>query len=204
MSGERRGIVAGLTGGIACGKSTVARMFAELGAVVVSADEISREIVAPGMPALQAIREEFGPGVLLPDGTLDRRRLGAVVFADAAKRRRLEEITHPHIRRVMAERIDSAARQGRPVIAEIPLLFESEASLSLVDVVIVVYADPDTQLARLMQRDNLTEEQARARVDAQMPLSEKMARADFLIDNGRDLAWTREQVARIWGELLQS
>ncbi|MFO7265539.1 MAG: dephospho-CoA kinase [Bacillota bacterium] len=196
--------MAGLTGGIACGKSTVARMFAELGAAVVSADEISREIVAPGMPAWEEIRAEFGDAVLRPDGTLDRKRLGTIVFSDPAKRRRLEAITHPRIRQVMAERIAAAAAAGRPVIAEIPLLFESEASRSLVDVVIVVYADPETQLARLMGRDQLTREQALARIEAQMPLSEKVKRADFVIDNGGDLERTREQVARIWSELLQA
>lgn len=134
----RRGIVAGLTGGIASGKSTVARMFAELGAAVVSADAIAREIVASGMPALDEIRTAFGENVILPDGTLDRRRLGDIVFSDTAKRRQLEEITHPRIRETMARRIDDAARRGQPVIAEIPLLFESDASLALVDVVIVV------------------------------------------------------------------
>lgn len=204
MNTARRGIVAGLTGGIACGKSTVARMFAELGAAVVSADEISREIVAPGMPAWEEIRAEFGDAVLRPDGTLDRKRLGTIVFSDPAKRRRLEAITHPRIRQVMAERIAAAAAAGGPVIAEIPLLFESEASRSLVDVVIVVYADPETQLARLMGRDQLTREQALARIEAQMPLSEKVKRADFVIDNGGDLERTREQVARIWSELLQA
>lgn len=201
---SRRGIVAGLTGGIACGKSTVARMFAELGAVVVSADDIAREIVEPGMPALDEIRAAFGDEVFSPDGRLDRKRLAAVVFADAAKRRQLEEITHPRIRRVMAERIEQAKSQGKVVISEIPLLFESGASLALIDVVIVVYVDEDVQLARLMARDGLSKEQAQARIDAQMPLEEKVKRADFVIDNGRDLEWTRAQVARVWEELTRT
>lgn len=200
----RRGIVAGLTGGIASGKSTVARMFAELGAAVVNADAIAREIVAPGMPALDEIRTAFGENVILPDGTLDRRRLGGIVFSDPAKRRQLEEITHPRIRETMARRIDDAARRGQPVIAEIPLLFESDASLALVDVVIVVYISPELQLQRLMARDGLSREEAQARIDAQLPLAEKVMRADFVIDNEGDPASTRSQVARIWQELAHA
>ncbi|MFS8523229.1 MAG: dephospho-CoA kinase [Limnochordales bacterium] len=200
----RRGIVAGLTGGIASGKSTVARMFAELGAAVVSADEIAREIVEPGQPAWEEIRGAFGDEVLNPDGTLNRRRLGAIVFADEARRRRLERITHPRIREVMARRIEDLAAGGTPVIAEIPLLFESEASLSLVDVVIVVYADPELQLERLMARDGLGREQAEARMAAQMPIEEKVMRADFVIDNDGDLERTRAQVRRVWEELARA
>lgn len=200
----RRGIVAGLTGGIASGKSTVARMFGELGAMVVSADEIAREVVRPGMPALRDIRAAFGDDVLSSDGTLDRRRLGAVVFGDEAKRRLLERITHPRIREVMRQRIDEAAAGGSPVIAEIPLLFESEASLALVDVVIVVYVSRDVQLARLMARDGLSQADATARIAAQLPLEDKVMRADYVIDNEGDPERTRAQVARIWQELVHA
>lgn len=200
----RRGIVAGLTGGIASGKSTVARMFGELGAMVVSADEIAREVVEPGMPALRDIRAAFGDDVFLADGTLDRQRLGAIVFHDAAKRRLLERITHPRIREVMRQRIDEAAAGGRPVIAEIPLLFESEASLALVDVVIVVYVSRDVQLHRLMARDGLSEADATARIAAQLPLEDKVMRADYVIDNEGDPDRTRAQVARIWQELVHA
>lgn len=198
-----RGIVAGLTGGIASGKSTVARMFAELGAAVISADEIAREIVQPGMPAAKDIRAAFGDDVFFPDGTLDRRRLGAVVFSDSAKRRLLERITHPRIREAMARRIDEAAARGTPVIAEIPLLFETEASLALVDVVIVVYVPRHLQLQRLMARDGLSREDAEARIEAQLPLEDKVMRADFVIDNEGDEARTRAQVARVWEELVR-
>jgi len=179
-------------------------MFAELGAAVVSADEIAREIVEPGQPAWEEIRGAFGDEVLNPDGTLNRRRLGAIVFADEARRRRLERITHPRIREVMARRIEDLAAGGTPVIAEIPLLFESEASLSLVDVVIVVYADPELQLERLMARDGLGREQAEARMAAQMPIEEKVMRADFVIDNDGDLERTRAQVRRVWEELARA
>lgn len=203
-SRKRRGIVAGLTGGIASGKSSVARMFGELGAAVISADEIAREIVEPGMPASQDIRASFGDDVFLPDGTLDRQRLGAIVFRDEAKRRLLERITHPRIRETMRRRIDEAAAAGLPVIAEIPLLFESEASMALVDVVIVVYVSPDVQLSRLMARDGLSEADARARMDAQLPMAEKVMRADYVIDNVGDPERTRQQVVRIWQELVHA
>ncbi len=156
------------------------------------------------MPALDEIRTAFGENVILPDGTLDRRRLGGIVFSDTAKRRQLEEITHPRIRETMARRIDDAARRGQPVIAEIPLLFESDASLALVDVVIVVYISPELQLQRLMARDGLSREEAQARIDAQLPLAEKVMRADFVIDNEGDPASTRSQVARIWQELAHA
>lgn len=203
-SRKRRGIVAGLTGGIASGKSSVASMFGELGAAVISADEIAREIVEPGMPASQDIRTSFGDDVFLPDGTLDRQRLGAIVFRDEAKRRLLERITHPRIRETMRRRIDEAAAAGLPVIAEIPLLFESEASMALVDVVIVVYVSPDVQLSRLMARDGLSEADARARMDAQLPMAEKVMRADYVIDNVGDPERTRQQVVRIWQELVHA
>lgn len=203
-SGGGRGIVAGLTGGIASGKSTVARLFAELGAAVVSADQVARDVVQPGMPASEEIRAAFGDEVFLADGHIDRRRLGAIVFADPAKRRLLENITHPRIRAAMADQIAEAAAGGTPVIAEIPLLFETEASLALVDVVIVVYVDRPMQLERLMARDGLSVSEAEARIDAQMPLEDKVARADFIIDNCGDEAGTRAQVVRIWQELVRA
>lgn len=150
---NKRGLAAGLTGGIATGKSTVAAMFEALGATVVSADEIAREVVEPGQAAAREVRDAFGHDVFLPDGTLDRRALGAIVFGDKSARRRLEAITHPHIRRVMRERIEAAVNAGRVVVAEIPLLFESEPAQALVDVTVVVYVAENVQLERLMQRD---------------------------------------------------
>ena len=199
----RRGIVIGLTGGIASGKSTVAAMFAELGAAIVSADAIAREVVEPGEPALEEIRAAFGPEVLLPDGRLDRRRLGAIVFADPERRRRLEAILHPRIRARMREQIEAAAGTGRPVVAEIPLLFESPASRALVDVTVVVYVDREQQLARLISRDGLTPAEAEARLAAQLPLEEKARLADYVIDNRGQLEHTRAQVVRVWEELVQ-
>ncbi|OUM97743.1 MAG: dephospho-CoA kinase [Firmicutes bacterium ZCTH02-B6] len=200
---DHRGLVIGLTGGIASGKSTVAAMFGELGAVVVSADAIAREVVEPGQPALEQIRSAFGPEVFLADGRLNRRRLGEIVFADPDRRRQLEAILHPLIRARMRERIEQAVRNGHTVVAEIPLLFESQASRAMVDVTVVVYADPQQQMARLMARDGLTKDQAEARLRAQLPLEEKARMADYVIDNRHDPARTREQVRRLWEELTR-
>lgn len=197
----RRGLVAGLTGGIATGKSTVARMLAELGAVIVSADEIARDVVAPGEPAAEDIRTAFGGEVFLEDGTLNRRALGAIVFGDESARHRLEAITHPHIRIAMRQRIDEAADAGEFVVAEIPLLFESEPARAMVDVAIVVHTAEDVQLERLMARDGLTEEAARARISAQLPLADKVAAADYVIDNVGTEEQTRTQVEHLWSKL---
>ncbi|MFS8544095.1 MAG: dephospho-CoA kinase, partial [Limnochordales bacterium] len=138
-----------------------------------------------------------------PDGRLDRRRLGALVFADPERRRQLEAILHPRIRARLRQKIDDAARDGRPVVAEIPLLFESPASRALVDVTVVVYVDREQQLQRLMARDGLTRPEAEARLVAQLPLDEKARQAHHVIDNRQDLARTREQVRRLWEELTR-
>lgn len=199
-SGEG-GLVIGLTGGIATGKSTVARMFKQLGAVVISADDLARRAVAPGEPALDDIRNAFGEDVLSPDGTLNREKLGAVVFADGDARRRLEAITHPHIRRMMREHIAAGVEGGHIVVAEIPLLFESEPARALVGPAVVVYTDEETQKTRLMARDGLTEAEAEARMAAQLPMADKVARADYVIDNGTSEAHTRQQVHALWDAL---
>lgn len=198
---KRRGLVVGLTGGIATGKSTVARMFEELGAAVVSADVVARQVVEPGEPAWGEIKDTFGEEVLAADGTLDRRALGAVVFGDEEARRRLEAITHPRIRERMRRQIDELAGRGLVVIAEIPLLFESAPARALVDETVVVYVDEDVQEARLMERDGFSRAEARARMAAQKPLAEKAALADWVIDNGRGLEETKAQVERLWRRL---
>lgn len=196
-----RGLVVGLTGGIATGKSTVANMLRNFGAVVVSADEIARDIVAPGSPAAKDIRALFGDEVFLADGTLDRPALGQIVFADEEARRRLENITHPRIREEMGRRIAVAAEEGHIVVAEIPLLFESEPARTLVDVTVVVATDEDVQLGRLMARDDLTRAEALQRVQAQLPLSEKIAQADYVVDNGGTRQQTEQAVRRLWSRL---
>ena len=193
--------VVGLTGGIASGKSTVSRMFRELGAVVLDADQMAREIVAPGEPALAEIREAFGDGVFSADGRLDREALGAVVFADPAARARLGAITHPRIGQRMMQRAVEAHEAGAAwVIYDAALIVENGLHQGL-DALIVVALPPDVQLGRLMARDGTGEAEARARVAAQMPLEAKLAVADFVIDNGGTLEETRGQVERLYREL---
>jgi dephospho-CoA kinase len=188
----------GLTGGIATGKSTVARLLADRGAVIVDADMLAREVVEPGSPALAEIAAGFGDTVLTPDGALDRAALGAVVFADPAQRRRLEAITHPRIAALMGERIAAGLASEAPlVVADIPLLFEGDR-VGLVEGVLLVDAPEEVQLRRLMLRDGVDEGAARARVAAQMPLAEKRRRATWVIDNSGTTEETAAQVASWW------
>ena len=192
----------GLTGGIASGKSTVARVFRELGAHVLDADRIAREIVPPGSPALARIARAFGREMLRPDGTLDRAALGAVVFADAGKRRVLEGILHPLILDEIDRRVAELER-GDPegmVFVEAALIFELGRQAEF-DALVVVWADEEQQRRRMMQRDNLSLEEAGRRLDAQMPLSEKRGRAQFVIDNSGDQAACRADAERVYGEL---
>ncbi len=187
-----------MTGGIASGKSTVSERLRRLGAVIVDADGIAREIVKQGKPAWQDIVEWLGPGVLSPGGGLDRSRLGDLVFRDAAARRKLESITHPRIREAALRALAEADRAGRPVaVIDVPLLFEAGWD-KLADETWVVYVDPATQLDRLMKRDGLTAEQAKARIDAQMSLEEKTRLADVVIDNSKDPENTGRQVDEAW------
>lgn len=188
----------GLTGGIATGKSTVARLLAARGAVIVDADLLAREVVEPGSPALAEIAAGFGDSVLTAEGALDRAALGAVVFADPAERRRLEAITHPRIAALMGERIAAGLASTAPlVVADIPLLFEGDR-VALVEGVLLVDAPEEVQLRRLMLRDGIDEAAARARVTAQMPLAEKRRRATWVIDNGGTEEGTAAQVAAWW------
>lgn len=192
-------MIIGLTGGIATGKSTVSAMLAELGAAVVDADQVAREVVLPGEPALRQVAETFGQAVLNEDGTLNRKKLGEIVFADEMKRKALEAILHPAIRQVMNDRIDRLEREnpGRLVVADIPLLYETGLDARYPEV-LVVYVPPDVQLERLMKRDGLTEAKARERLNAQLPIDEKKKRADWVIDNSGTLEETRRQVLDFW------
>ena len=188
----------GLTGGIATGKSTVARLLAGRGAALVDADLLAREVVSPGSPALAEIAAVFGPAVLTATGELDRAALGAVVFADPAQRHRLEAITHPRIGALMGERIAAALGSAAPlVVADIPLLFEGGRG-ELVEGVLLVDAPEEVQLRRLMLRDGIDEAAARARIAAQMPLAEKRRRATWVIDNAGSPQSTAGQVADWW------
>ncbi len=189
--------VLGLTGGIGSGKSMVAQMFARLGAVVIDADQLAREVVEPGQPALQEIAATFGSDVLLPDGRLDRPKLAGIIFADAAERAKLDAITHPRIRARMDEEIKVRRSGPGVLIADIPLLYENDRTQT-VEKVIVVWVDPKTQLLRIRQRDGLSADAARQRIDAQMPLDAKRARADHVIDNSGSRDDTRAQVEAIY------
>jgi dephospho-CoA kinase len=192
----------GLTGGIATGKSTVARLLADRGAAVVDADALAREVVEPGQPALAEIASEFGAQVVGPDGRLDRAGVGALVFANADQRRRLEAITHPRIRALMAERIAAALQGSAPlVVADVPLLFEGGRERAF-DGVLVVWCDAQTELTRLMERDGIAREDAEKRLGAQMPIDEKRRRATWVVDNSGSLVATEAQVDAWWGDFV--
>ena len=199
----RRFLLVGLTGSISTGKSTVSAMFAHQGARVIDADLLSREVVMPGQPAYARILEEFGSHLVLEDGSLDRKALGAIVFADPARRKRLEEITHPAIglrqQRILSV-LDEEAFED-VVIWDVALLFEG-GGVAKMDRVVVVYADPETERRRLMERDGLSEADARARIASQMPIAEKAKLADHVIDNSGTREDTERQVRTVYGALL--
>lgn len=175
--------VFGLTGGIGTGKSSVASLLRERGVPVVDADELAREAVLPGSPGLAQVVAAFGAEVLEPDGSLARKRLAALVFADPAARKRLNSITHPLVRQLSQQRFAALEQQGVTLAAyDVPLLFEVGLD-QLLKPSVVVSASEEQQLRRLMLRDGLTETEARARIAAQLPLADKCARADIVLDN---------------------
>ena len=196
-------LLVGLTGGIATGKSTVSQMFAELGSVVIDADALAREVVEPGQPAHAAVVAEFGPGVLQADGGLDRKKLGAIVFADPDRRKRLEALTHPAVRARLAERLGRLADEGFRglVIFDAPVMIES-GNYKNMDRLVVVATDEATQEARLRARDAVDPGDAQQKITSQMPVSDKAKLADYVIDNAGDLAATRAQVTRVHQALL--
>lgn len=189
----------GLTGGIGSGKSTVSARFAELGAVVVDYDQLAREAVEPGSPALAAIAERFGSDVLAGDGSLDRPALGAVVFADDAARRDLEAITHPAIRDLAAARV-AAAADDAVVVHDHPLLVEMGMA-EVCDVVVVVDVDPEVQVQRLVEQRGMTESDARARLAAQASREQRLAAADEVLDNGGTRGDLLAAVDALWERL---
>lgn len=196
-------LLAGLTGGIATGKSTVSEMLRRRGSVIIDADVLAREVVEPGEPALAQIVEEFGPDVLQSDGRLDRKKLGAVVFADAAKRKRLEAITHPAIRERFARHLAELVAQGFDgvVFFDAPVLIES-GNYQTMDRLVVVAAGEDTQVERLMARDGIDRDAAMLRIRSQMPVAEKVKVADHVVWNDGDRAATETQVERVHAALL--
>jgi len=199
----RRFLLVGLTGGIATGKTTVSQIFAHLGAKVVDADLLAREVVMPGQPALAEIVAEFGTGVLQPDGFLDRKRLGAIVFSDPERRKRLEQITHPaiHVRQQRVLSVYEEEAFEGVVLWDAAVLIESGGHTRM-DKLVVVLTDPAAQLARLMARDGMGEAEARGRIATQMPVAEKAKLADYVVDNSGPRAETERRVREVYAQLL--
>ena len=189
----------GLTGGIASGKSTVSAILAELGAVVIDADAIAREVVAQGTPGLEAVVAEFGPGLLTPEGDLDRPAMGALVFADAGARKRLEAIIHPLVHRRSAE-LEAAAEADAVVVHDIPLLAEVGRAGSF-DAVIVVDAPTEVQVARMVGDRGWTREDAESRIAAQASREERLSIATHVVDNTGSLDDLRRRVEDVYAEL---
>ena len=189
----------GLTGGIGAGKSEVSARLAAQGAVVIDADAIAREVVEPGTEGLAEVVGAFGPGVLLPDGRLDRPRLGEIVFADPELRGKLNEIVHPRVGARMAE-LEREAGPASIVVHDVPLIAESGRT-DAYDLVVVVDVPPRVQLDRLVRRRGMTREQAEARMAAQASREERLAIADIVIDNSGSLAELDRQVGDLWSEL---
>ena len=200
-------ITVGLTGGIACGKSSVSRELAELGASIIDVDQVARELQAPGSPALREIARAFGPGVILGDGSLDRKGLGRIVFGDEEKLRMLDEIMFPRLFHRVEGIIHRFRHEGDEkgslcvLVIDAAILFEAGMD-RLVEKVIVVYADEETRIRRLMERDGISRDDALMRINAQVPLAEKVKRADFVIDNSGSRQATRMQVEAVFGLLV--
>jgi dephospho-CoA kinase len=190
-----------ITGGAGSGKSTVARMFRELGAPVLDADAAARDAVAVGRPAWQELRCLYGEEYFQADGELDRARVSQLVFAEPAARKRLDAIVHPRVAEDLQKQIEALGQQGAElVLVEVPLLYEAGLA-GAYDRVIVVYVDPADQIRRLRERDGRGETEIAGILKAQWPLADKAARADFLVDNRGSLSQTREQVQQIWTAL---
>jgi dephospho-CoA kinase len=193
-------LLVGLTGGIGSGKSTVARLLEKRGAVVFDADLLAREAVAPGTPGHAAVIERFGADVLAPGGELDRGALASIVFADPSARRDLEQIVHPEVRRLFAEGSEAYRDTDRVVVFSAPLLVESGMHTAF-EILVVVSATVATQIERLMRQRGMSEASIRARIDAQAPLEDKAAVADFIVDNEGTLDELESQVERLWNDL---
>ena len=191
----------GLTGGIASGKSTVSRILRELGAVVIDADQLAREVVAKGTPGLDAVVDELGPGVLTDDGELDRPAVGRLVFADDSARTRLEAVVHPLVFEEIV-RLEEAAPAGAVVVHDIPLLAESGRAGTF-DAVLVVDVTPEVQLARMVRDRGWTREDAESRMRAQASRADRLAVATHVIDNSGSMEELRRRVQRLYAELVR-
>jgi dephospho-CoA kinase len=193
----------GLTGGIASGKSTVSEIFANLGAKILDADEVAREVLLPGQPAWTRLRQVFGEEFFHPDGTVKRKQLRKLVFADPEKRKQLNEIVHPEVIKEINRRSESwsSSDQAGVLLVDVPLLLEVGVA-NRFDKVVVVYASESVQIKRLLQRDGISEEEAKQALSAQMPLGKKVEQADYVIDNNGTPEETQAQVEEVWQELL--
>lgn len=193
----------GLTGGIASGKSTVAAMFAELGARLIDTDVIAREVVAPGGLVLQRIVETFGREALDENGELDRQKLREKIFNDQQDRQKLNEIVHPAVAEKVQTELDGIERENPQAVAlvDVPLLYET-GTMNRYDAVVVVYVPPQVQVQRLMARDGVSRKAAEQSLKAQMPLEEKRKKAQFVVDNSGTLQETRKQVRAVWQALV--
>ncbi|MFO7832451.1 MAG: dephospho-CoA kinase [Desulfuromonadaceae bacterium] len=190
-------MILGVTGGIASGKSTAAALLGELGAHVISADQVAREVVEPGSEVLAQLEQIFGGQIMTREQTLDRKRLGTIVFDDPGARAQLEAVMHPAIAELSRQRLAAAAQKYPLVVYEAPLLFEANAQ-ERVDKVLCITVDPEIQLQRVQERDGCSETEAQARIDAQMPQRKKAELSDYIVDNSADLDALREQIENLW------
>ncbi|MDQ0197031.1 dephospho-CoA kinase [Neobacillus ginsengisoli] len=193
-------LVIGLTGGIASGKSTVSNMLKEMNITVIDADVEARLAVQKGEPAYTKIINVFSHDILLPNEEIDRQKLGSIIFHDSEKRQQLNEIVHPEVRKRMKRKIEDANQNREEIVVlDIPLLFESKLTY-MVDKTLLVYVDRSIQLQRLMERNNLSATEAEARVNSQMPLSEKVGLADAVINNNGSIQETKEQLHEVFNQ----
>ena len=198
-------MIVGLTGGIVGGKSTVASMFRDLGAKIIDADKLGHSVILPNKPAWKKIVKIFGKDILQNDLTVDRRKLGKIVFTNQALLKKLNEITHPEITKMIKKEINLGKNithnQEKILIIDAALIYEAKID-RLMDKIIVVYIDEDEQIKRLVMRNNLSREEALQRIKSQMPMKEKVKMADYVIDNSSSLDKTKEQVEKIWQNLV--
>ena len=196
--------VIGLTGGIASGKTTISNILKELGAIIIDADKIARKVVEKSSPALKDIEENFGRDVLFKNGRLDRKKLGNIVFNDTGSLKKLNEIIHPYIVEKIIDEINHYKKtyNNRVIILDAALLIELNLT-DLVEEVWLIVVPEEMQLGRLVERDNISADQAQKRIDAQIPLEDKKKYADLIIDNSKDLTYLQAQIEENWERIIE-